>query len=56
MEYTKDRLEKQIRDLQVEVDNLNEVRSDRIAAEVALLGVGLVVGFVLGLWAAGIVD
>jgi hypothetical protein len=56
MEFTQDRLRKQIADLQREVDDLNEAKSERVAAEVALLGIGLVVGFVLGLWAAGIVD
>lgn len=51
---TKD-LRKKIAELQAEVDSLNETKSDRIATEVALLGVGLVIGFVLGLWASGII-
>lgn len=46
-------LHEQVSRLQAEVDRMNEEKSDRIGAEVALLSVGMVVGFVLGLWAAG---
>lgn len=51
---TKD-LRKKIAELQTEIDNLNETKSNRVATEISLLGVGLVIGFVLGIWATGII-
>jgi hypothetical protein len=53
MEFTQDRLRKQIRDLQARIDELEDISARREGAMTVMLLVGVGFGLLFGYFAAG---